>query len=271
MSISITDLRLPGNHAKALAAAAAALASSTGMPIPVWAVMPENAVQSKMQAVEQLGGTVVKSGRSWAARSAALSSVCRDTGATMISADDNPNILLGQGTVGLEFVEQVRELYKKDLTCIVTPCGTGGLLSGLALALKDSPIKVFGVEPQDGADDAMRGREYGRRITDVSSTSIADGLRSPVSPLAWEIIRRKEFVEDIVSVDEEQILAAVRLAASELKVIIEPSAAVGLAAVLFSARLQESLRGMRRPCKVGIVFTGGNVPIGDLAAIFSME
>jgi threonine dehydratase len=242
------------------------------MTIPVWAVMPDNALQSKIQAVEMLGGTVVKSGRSWAARSAALSAICKETGATMISADDNPNILLGQGTVGLEFVEQVRELYKEDLDCIVAPCGTGGLLSGLALAFKDSPVKVFGVEPQNGgADDAMRGRELGKRINVVSSTSIADGLRSPVSPLAWEIIRHNELVEDVVSVDEEQILAAVRLAASELKLIIEPSAAVGLAALLFNERLQRKLHGLCQPCRVGVVFTGGNVPIEDLAAIFSME
>lgn len=189
----------------------------------------------------------------------------------MISADDNPNILLGQGTVGLEFVEQVRELYGEDLDCIVAPCGTGGLFSGLALAFKDSPVKVFGVEPQNGADDAMRGRELGKRINAVSSTSIADGLRSPVSPLAWEIIRHHELVEDVVSVDEEQILAAVRLAASELKLVIEPSAAVGLAALLFNERLQGKLYGMCQPCRVGVVFTGGNVPIEDLATFFLMK
>jgi threonine dehydratase len=110
-----------------LVAAAAALGTSANMTILVWAVMPDDAPQSKIQAVEiqaveMLGGTVVKSRRSWATRSAALSAICKDTGATMISVDDNPNILLGQGIVGLEFVEKVRELYKENLDCIVAPC-----------------------------------------------------------------------------------------------------------------------------------------------------
>ena len=188
----------------------------------------------------------------------------------MISADANPDILLGQGTLGIEFMEQVQDLYEDELDCIIAPCGTGGLLSGLALAFKNSPVKIFGVEPQEGADDAVRGRNIGRRITNVSSTSIADGLRSPVSPLAWEIIQHEDLVQDIVSVNDQQVRTAVRLAASELKVVIEPSAAVGLAAVLFSERLQRGLRAMRQPCRVGIVFTGGNVPVEDLAAILAI-
>lgn len=260
-------MELLGNHAKALVAAAATLATSKDISIPVWAVMPANAIASKMRAVELLGGTVVKSGASWVARSSTLSTVCEVTGATMISADANPDVLLGQGTLGIEFMEQVQG----ELDCMVAPCGTGGLLAGLALAFKNSPVKIFGVEPQEGADDALRGRKIGRRVSDVSSTSIADGLRSPVSPLAWEIIQHEDLVEDVVSVNEEQIRTAVRLAASELKVVIEPSAAVGLAAVLFSERLQRSLRAMPQPCRVGIVFTGGNVSIEDLAAILSIS
>lgn len=240
--------------------AAQAIARCRGFEIPVTAVMPENAMDHKVKAMERCGGTVIRSGASWSERSSTLRSVSKSTGATLLSGDRDPAVLQGQGTLGLGFLEQLEEERGSTLDCMIVPCGTGGLLSGVALALQEIGVKVFGVEPsQGGADDASRGRRLGRRIENVHSNSIADGLRAPLGPLAWEVVRHKAFVEDIVSVNDDQILSAVRIAAHALDEKIEPSAAVGLAAVLYNSRLRQAVTTMSAPRRIGIVLTGGNV------------
>lgn len=240
--------------------AAKTIAQLRSIDIPTTAVMPNNALEHKVKSVELAGGIVLRSGASWAERSSTLSELSHSTGATLLSGDQDSAVLQGQGTLALEFVEQLREERGFNLDCLIMPCGTGGLLSGCAAALHGTGVKVFGVEPeQGGADDGSRGRRLGRRIEHVQSSSIADGLRSPIGPLAWDIIRHRTLVEDIVSVTEEQITSVLDIAAALLGETIEPSAAVGLAATLFNPSLREAIKSMPTPRRIGIVLTGGNV------------
>jgi threonine dehydratase/serine racemase len=176
-----------------------------------------------------------------------------ETGATLIHPYDHPDVIAGQGTVALELLEQV-----PDLDAIVAPVGGGGLLSGICVAAKAlrPSIRIFAAEPA-GADDAARSLAAGRLIPQTAPRTIADGLLTTLGELTWPIIR--DHVERVVSVEEEQIIAAMRLAWERAKLLIEPSAAVPLAAVLTDA-----FRGLEGIDRVAVVLSGGNVNLDRL-------
>lgn len=229
--------------------------------------MTTAAMQSKIVAVQANGAKVIRSDISSAARSAMTKKVCDNTGAILIPTANHEHIILGQGTAGLEFVEQVKQVYPEGLDIVMVPCGGGGLLAGVAIALEGSGIKVFGAEPiEGGADDAARGIREGRRIEQVSSVTIADGLRSPLGTLTWEIISNKRYVEGIYSVTEEQIKQTLRLFIGETKMIIEPSAAVPLAVVLFSDEFREYVAAAKKK-RIGVLLSGGNIDAQTLLQI----
>lgn len=220
--------------------------------------MPSNARVPKMVATKAYGAEVFCSGNSWAERDTALRSLREQTGATVISTSNNPDIILGQGTLGVEFIDQVKKMGINGLDAIVAPCGSGGMLSG-------SKTKVFGAEPeQGGADDASRGRMMDRRIETVESSSVADGLRCPVGILPWQIIRRPDYIAGIYSVSETQIKTAMKLVFDEMRIVIEPSAAVPLAVVLFNEDFRKCAASQGRSWRVGVVFSGGNVEVDNL-------
>ncbi|KAL4731415.1 hypothetical protein ACLX1H_000381 [Fusarium chlamydosporum] len=239
---------MPGNHAQALALAA----RENGIPAHV--VMPSITIPSKVAATEGYGANVIFS--TLTDRLVVAQKVVAETGARLVPPYDHPDIILGQGTMGLELQEQV-----KGLNGIITPCSGGGMLSGVALSCENTGIKVFGAEPSyQGADDAKRGMEKGERITYVDSMSIADGLRSYLGVYPWGILYERKLVHGMYSVSEEEIKAAMKLILERMKLFVEPSAAVPLAVVLFNEEFRSMIEKESKGdvWDLGIVLSGGN-------------
>jgi threonine dehydratase/serine racemase len=236
-----------GNHAQALALAA----KLRGIPAHI--VMPRNASPVKRRAVEEYGGRVIECEPTLAARETTAAAVLAETGATLIPPYNHPDVIAGQGTTALELLEQV-----SDLDALVAPVGGGGLVAGLALAAAAlaPSVRVFAAEPA-GADDAARSKEAGTLIPQTGPKTIADGLLTSLGDLTWPVIRDR--VEKVIRVTEEEIVSAMRLAWERAKLLIEPSAAVAVAAVL-SAEFKV-LDGLNR---VGVVLSGGNANLDEL-------
>ncbi|MCB9795907.1 MAG: pyridoxal-phosphate dependent enzyme [Alphaproteobacteria bacterium] len=234
-----------GNHGQAVAFAA----RSRGIPATI--VVPSNAPQVKVDAIRGYGAEVVLCAPTLQSRQETAAELVARTGATLVHSSDDPRVIAGQGTLALELLEQVPEL-----DAILVPVGGGGMLSGVALAVRGlgHPARVFGAEPA-GADDAARSKATGQRVTEQTPDTIADGLRTLLGRHTWPPVR--DLVEDIVVVDDAATLAAMRLMWTRLKVLGETSSAVGLAAALDPA-LPADLR------EVGIILCGGNVDLDTL-------
>lgn len=236
-----------GNHAQALALAARLRG------IPAHIVMPSNASPVKRRAVEEYGGRVIACEPTLAARETTAAAVLAETGATLIPPYNHPDVIAGQGTAGLELLEQA-----PGLDAVVAPVGGGGLLAGVTLAVKAlaPAVRVFAAEPA-GADDAARSKAAGVLIPQTTPRTIADGLLTSLGDLTWPVLRDR--VERVLTVSEDEIVRAMRLAWERAKLLIEPSAAVAVAAVL-SAEFR-ALDGLQR---VGVILSGGNVNLDDL-------
>lgn len=236
-----------GNHAQALALAARVRG------VPAYIVMPRTAPQVKKAAVEGYGGVVTLCEPTLAAREQTAAEVVARTGGTLIPPFDHPDVIAGQGTAALELLEDV-----PDLDAVVTPVGGGGLLSGCCVAARgiNASIRVFGAEPL-GADDAARSKAAGKFIPQTAPNTIADGLLTSTGELTWPVIR--DLVEGIFTVTDDQIRAAMRLVWERMKLVVEPSGAVGAAVVLF-----DEFRALSSVRKVGVVFSGGNVSLDKL-------
>jgi threonine dehydratase/serine racemase len=231
-----------GNHAQALALAARVRG------IPAYIVMPRTAPLVKKHAVEGYGGIVKECEPNLAAREAAAAEIVARTGGTLIPPFDHPDVIAGQGTAALELLEEM-----PDLDAIITPVGGGGLLSGCAIAARGTnpAIRSFGAEPF-GADDAARSFAAKKFIPQTAPNTIADGLLTSLGELTWPIIR--DHAAGIITVTDDEIRAAMRVIWERMKLIVEPSGAVGLAAAL-----QQPV-GRR----IGIVLSGGNVNLDKL-------
>lgn len=217
-------------------------------------------------------------------REAVVAEIIAKTGATLIPPYDHPHIILGQGTMALEVQKEARELIqqspelgvhkdsKPELDAVIAPCGGGGMLSGNAVALHDTGIKVFGAEPSyEGGDDARRGVEAGERITTVKTHTIADGLRTPLGDHTWKIISDKSYVAGLYAVTEQNIKDAMKLVLERMKVFVEPSAVVGLATILYNEdfrKLVEKEAG-EEGWNIGVIFSGGNTTIEAILKIFA--
>ncbi|WP_438481723.1 pyridoxal-phosphate dependent enzyme [Oleiharenicola lentus] len=234
-----------GNHAAALALAA------RNRGVPAFIVMPSNAPVSKVASVKRNGGQITVCEPTNAAREATAARVCAETGGVLVHPYDNAMVIAGQGTCALEFLTEAPEL---DL--LVAPVGGGGLLAGTAIAAKgvNSKISVYAAEPL-GADDAARSFRDGVRHPQTDPRTIADGLRTALGEKNFPLIRN--LVDDVVTVDEASIIAAMRLVWEVLKIIIEPSAAVPVAALL---EKKIPVTGRR----VGVILSGGNVDLDKL-------
>jgi len=234
-----------GNHAAALAYAARCRG------IKAYVVMPENAPAVKKAAVKGYGAHITYCESNEQAREAALKKVIRQTGAAFIHPYNNYRVIEGQATAALELIDEI-----KTLEAIITPVGGGGLLSGTALAASyaASGIKVFGAEPQ-AADDAWRSLQEGRIVPVCKPETIADGLRTSLGDLTFPIIA--EMVETIITVSEEAIILAMRMIWERAKLVVEPSAAVALAAVIGN-------RNMIGVNKIGVILSGGNADLDNL-------
>jgi threonine dehydratase len=234
-----------GNHAAALALAARMRG------IPAYIVMPENAPEIKKLAVAGYGAQITFCQPTLDARESTLKMVAAKTGATEIHPYNNFNVICGQGTAAKELIEEIGAL---DL--VIAPVGGGGLLSGTALSTKAllPGALVIGAEPA-GADDAFRSFYSKTLIPSVDPKTIADGLLTSLGSLTFPIILNE--VDQIVTVSEERIVTAMRMIWERMKIIVEPSSAVPLAAILEN---NSSFSGKR----IGIILSGGNVDLGRL-------
>jgi len=234
-----------GNHGAALALAA----RTRGIAAHV--VVPAGAVRSKVAAIRAFGATVHECAPTQAARDAMAADIGERTGARLVHPFTDRAVIAGQGTAALELIREVGAL---DM--IVTPVGGGGLVSGTALAVAGSgqTIRVMGAEPS-GAADAYESLRRGSRVLDVVPDTICDGLRATIGPLNLELMRAHNV--QVLLVDDAETMAAMRLVWERLKILIEPSCATVLAAVL---RHRELFAGRR----VGLVLSGGNVDLDEI-------
>ncbi len=234
-----------GNHAQALALAA----KINGLK--AYIVMPENSSSVKINAVKGYGAEVITCAPNQQARESTLDDVIKRTGATLVHPYNNYSIIAGQATAAKELVEEI-----KNLEIVMAPVGGGGLLSGTALSTHYfSPHSyVIAGEPAN-ADDAYRSLQKGEIIPANPPSTIADGLLTSLGDKNFDII--KKYVKEIVTVSEEEIIAAMRLVWERMKIIIEPSSAVPVAAAI---RNKERFQGKR----IGIIISGGNVDLNKL-------
>jgi threonine dehydratase len=234
-----------GNHAAALALAARVRG------IPAYIVMPENAPSIKKAAVAGYGAAITFCEATLRAREETLAKVIAETGAEEVHPYNDVRVIAGQSTAARELFEDVR-----DLDIVMTPVGGGGLLSGTALSAHYlSPrTAVIAAEPE-GADDAARSFRAGHIIPSIRPNTIADGLLTSLGGNTFAVISRH--VRDVVTIDDAAIIAAMRLVWERMKIIIEPSAAVPLAAIVQGNVEAEGKR-------VGIILTGGNCDLDNL-------
>ncbi|HLX00140.1 MAG TPA: pyridoxal-phosphate dependent enzyme [Candidatus Acidoferrales bacterium] len=234
-----------GNHGAALAKAA------RKRNIPAWVIMPNNSPMVKRRAVEAYGGQITLCEPTIRSRQETAAAVQARTGAILIHPYDNDRIVSGQGTAAAELLEDM-----PDLDVIIAPVSGGGLLSGTAIASKAMKpgIRVIGAEPKN-ADDAYRSLKSGHIESNETADTIADGLRAVLAPRTFAILQR--LADEISTVTEEEIVAAMRLLWERMKLVVEPSGAISAAPVLNRRIGSEGKR-------IGIILSGGNVDLASL-------
>lgn len=228
-----------GNHAQAVALAA------KKMGVEAYIVMPETAPKVKREAVLEYGAKVILCAPTLASRKITLADVVSETGATIIHPYEDINVITGQATATVELF-----LQQPQLDVIFTPIGGGGLISGTALAASyiSPDTKIVGCEPT-GANDALMSFAEGKIIEKNNPNSIADGLLSTIGAINFEVV--KEYVDEIFTVEDKLIINSMKLIWERMKIIVEPSAAVPLAALF---KNKDKFKGQ----KIGIIITGGN-------------
>jgi threo-3-hydroxy-L-aspartate ammonia-lyase len=238
-----------GNHAQALALAAREHGAHATI------LMPRDAPASKRAATEGYGAEVLEFDRYSEDRDALVRELAAERGLTLVHPYDEPLVMAGQGTVGLELATEV-----EDLDVVLVPCGGGGLLSGVATAIKAlrPAARIVGVEPQ-ASDDTARSLRAGERVSVEVRPTIADGQQLPTpGERTWPVIRA--LVDDVVTVSDAEIVEAMRLLFERVKVVAEPSGATALAALL-AGRVE------LRTGTVGVVISGGNVDAARFASL----
>ncbi len=231
-----------GNHGQAVALAA----KQRG--VPAYIVMPKTAPNVKVNGVRSHGAEVILCEPNLEARVTTADSVLERTGATFIHPFDNPNVIAGQGTAAKEMIEECG-----NLDAVLSPIGGGGLMSGTCISTRAllPDALLFGTEPE-GADDAARSLESGEFVPQTGPNTICDGLLTSMGELTWPII--KSHVEEIVRVSDEEVLTAMTIIHEVFGMIVEPSGAISLAAVL-----KNEFRSKEDIGSIGIILCGGNV------------
>jgi threonine dehydratase len=238
-----------GNHAQALALAAREHGASATI------LMPRDAPASKRAATEGYGAAVIEFDRYSEDRDALAVALAAERGLTLVHPYDEPLVMAGQGTVGLELAGEVA-----DLDVVVVPVGGGGLISGVATAVKalQPRARIVGVEPEVG-DDVAQSLRAGERVAVSVGRTIADGQQVPTpGERPWAVI--SALVDDVVTVTDAEIVGAMRLLFERVKVVVEPSGASALAGLLAG---RVALRGG----PVGVVVSGGNVDVARFASL----
>jgi len=234
-----------GNHASCLSYAA----MLRGIPCNV--VMPRTAPQAKKDTVRRYGGRITECEPSTSSREATFAEVQAATGGDFVHPYNDPRVICGQATCSRELLEQTERL-----DAVVAPIGGGGMISGTCLTLSNiAPhVKIYAAEPEQ-ADDAARSFKAGHIIADDAPKTVADGLLVPLKENTWHFV--SNFVTDILTVSEDEIVDAMKLTWKHLRVVMEPSSAVPLATIL---KNRDVFAGKR----VGVIITGGNVDLDKL-------
>lgn len=223
--------------------------------------MSKNAVADKISAVKSAGVKVLQRGDSLEEARTEAQRIAEQHGLSMISPADDEDVMLGQGTVMLEFMEQVAEMDGGSLDAVVLPLGGGSLLAGSAIAAQGTSVEVFGSKPLEGGPNYARMLSTDTRSATLDSYTVADCLRCPVSPLNREIIRREGYVRDIYTTPENDIGKAMALLIDSTKLLIEPGSAVPLAVVFFHPEFRRRSKEGAKLWKVGVVLSGGNTTL----------
>ena len=231
-----------GNHGQAVALAA------RQRGVPAYIVMPKTAPKVKVDGVRSHGAEVILCEPNLEARVTTANSVLERTGATFIHPFDNPNVIAGQGTAAKEMIEECG-----NLDAVLSPIGGGGLMSGTCISTRAllPDALLFGTEPE-GADDAARSLESGEYVPQTGPDTICDGLLTSMGEITWPII--KSHVEEIIRVSDEEVLIAMTIIHEVFGMIVEPSGAISLAAVL-----KDEFRSKGGFGSIGIILCGGNV------------
>ena len=234
-----------GNHGAALALAA----RTRG--IPAYVVVPDGAVKSKLAAIAAYGATVHRCAPTMAAREAAAEQVRAETGATLVHPFTDPRVIAGQGTAALELIRETGAL-----DALIAPVGGGGLIGGSAITARalDPGMTVYAAEPE-GAADAFLSLQRGVRVTDIQPDTICDGLRGGIGAIDFDLLRA--YAVTVLTVADHETIAAMRLIFERLKLVVEPSSAIVLAAIL---KHRERFAGQR----IGVILSGGNVDLDAL-------
>ena len=234
-----------GNHGAAVSSAASKLGAS------IKVIMPDNSPKFKVDNVQRYGGEIIFCEPNIKARENTLKKMVQETAATIVHPYNDEKIIAGQGTAAKELLESI-----PDLDVIIAPVSGGGLLAGTLLAAKNiNPnIKVYGAEPKN-ADDAYRSIKNKKIVINKTTDTIADGLRAQVGTITFPIIQK--YVDGIILVSEEMIIQSMRMIWQRLKIIIEPSCSIVLAALLIK---NEQFYNKR----IGLILTGGNVDLDTL-------
>ena len=234
-----------GNHALSLSYAA----GQRGIPCNV--VMPRTAPDAKKAAVRGYGGKITECEPSTSSREEVFARVQAETGGEFVHPYNDPRVITGQATCSLELMQEV-----EDLDAIVAPIGGGGMISGTCLTLSNiAPhVEIYAAEPEQ-ADDAYRSFKAGHIIADDAPVTVADGLKVPLKENTWHYV--SNFVTDVLTASEDEIIAAMKLTWERMKIVMEPSCAVPLAVIL---KNPEVFAGK----KVGVIITGGNVDLDKL-------
>ena len=239
-----------GNHAQAIAFAARAVGTKA------YIVMPDTSPQVKVDGVRSYGGEIFFCEPNQPAREKMLNEVVERTGAEFIHPYNNYEVITGQATCAKELIEEI-----PALDFIIAPVGGGGLLSGTSLSAHYfSPSTIVYASEPEGAADAVLSIKSDKIEKAPYVNTIADGLLTTLGDKTFPII--KKYVKDVLTVSDEEIIAALRLVYERMKIVVEPSAVVTLAAVLKNKKIFESKR-------VGIIFSGGNVDLSKLSGWFS--
>ncbi|XP_067877838.1 serine racemase-like isoform X1 [Heterodontus francisci] len=238
-----------GNHGQAVALAAQM------QGIPSYVVVPRTAPACKKAAIQEYGGRIVECEPNDQSRMETASRTVVETQGILIHSNQDPLVIAGQGTIGLEILQQV-----PDVQAVVVPVGGGGMVSGIAIAIKAQrpQVKIYAAEPEN-ADDCYRSKQSGRLTPNAQPPmTLADAVKTSIGAKTWPIIR--DLVDDVFTVSEEEIQQATRLMWERAKLVIEPTAGVGVAAVL-SRRFRELPGSLRNVC---VVLCGGNVDLDSL-------
>jgi len=234
-----------GNHGAAVSSAASKLGAS------IKVIMPDNSPKFKVDNVQRYGGEIIFCEPNIKARENTLKKMVQETAATIVHPYNDEKIIAGQGTAAKELLESI-----PDLDVIIAPVSGGGLLAGTLLAAKNiNPnIKIYGAEPKN-ADDAYQSIKNKKIVFNKTTDTIADGLRAQVGTITFPIIQK--YVDGIILVSEEMIIQSMRMIWQRLKIIIEPSSSIVLAALLIK---NEQFYNKR----IGLILTGGNVDLDTL-------